>query len=159
MKSILCRLACMSWVLFMSLSAFAVKKHALVIGLGTYKDISWNKINGDRDVPIVCAMLREFGYKHITTLVNEEATKAGIVTAFQHLLNCCEKGDQVYIHFSGHGQRMTDWNGDETDGWDEAWIPYDACLTYGSDDRVWIQDQRILSHLLCYEQRTMCHHS
>ena len=42
----------------------------------------------------------------------------------------------VYIHFSGHGQLVTDVNGDEKDGWDEAWIPYDAYLHYdGSRDK------------------------
>lgn len=32
----------------------------------------------------------------------------------------------MYIHFSGHGQQITDLDGDEHDGFDEAWIPYDA---------------------------------
>jgi len=42
----------------------------------------------------------------------------------------------VYVHFSGHGQQVTDVNGDEwPDTLDEAWIPYDACLSYGKDDR------------------------
>jgi hypothetical protein len=36
----------------------------------------------------------------------------------------------VYIHFSGHGQQITDLDGDEPDGYDEAWIPYDACKDY-----------------------------
>lgn len=39
----------------------------------------------------------------------------------------CKQGDVVYIHYSGHGQQMTDVHNDEKDGLDECWIPYDAC--------------------------------
>lgn len=38
----------------------------------------------------------------------------------------CKQGDVVYIHYSGHGQQMTDVHNDEKDGLDECWIPYDA---------------------------------
>ena len=113
----------------------AQMKRALVIGLGEQKDKSWGKINGDKDVPYVEAMLLGVGYKEITTLVNNEATKIRIVNEFQKLASRCSAGDIVYIHFSGHGQQVTDVDGDEEDGLDEAWIPYDAYLKYGENDR------------------------
>lgn len=34
--------------------------------------------------------------------------------------------DVIYLHFSTHGQQITDTNGDEADGLDEAIIPFDA---------------------------------
>lgn len=105
---------------------------AVVIGIGQYADKEWNVIHGDRDVVIVEQMLQEFGYEDIHTLVNEQATKQAIVEQFCYLAEHCGKGDRVYVHFSGHGQRMSDIDGDEEDGWDEAWIPYDACLKYSS---------------------------
>ena len=111
------------------------KKKALVIGIGEQKDKSWAKINGDKDVPYVKDMLKNFGYDDIRTLVNRQATKAGIVTAFKSLASDCNKGDIVYVHFSGHGQQVTDVNGDEEDGLDESWIPYDAYLNYGANDK------------------------
>ncbi len=110
----------------LSISAYAITSRAIVIGLGEYHDQTWGRIHGDKDVPLVNSMLTSCGYKDVTTLVNKEATKAGILTAFESLSNRCKKGDVVYIHFSGHGQQVTDVNGDEDDGWDEAWIPYDA---------------------------------
>ena len=113
----------------------AQTKRALVIGLGEQLDKSWGKINGDKDVPYVKAMLKDVGYKDIVILVNKQATKAEIVKAFHKLVSKCNKGDIIYIHFSGHGQQMTDVNGDEEDGLDEAWIPYDAYLKYGENDR------------------------
>lgn len=55
------------------------------------------------------------------------ATKTGIVGAFKRMTASCKYGDVVYIHYSGHGQQMTDVHNDERDGLDECWIPYDAC--------------------------------
>lgn len=122
-------------VIFSSLQLSAQTKRALVIGIGEQEDKSWAKINGDKDVPFVQQMLQNAGYKDVRTLVNKQATKAGIVTQFKELTARCKAGDLVYIHFSGHGQQVTDVNGDEEDGWDEAWIPYDAYLKYGKMDR------------------------
>lgn len=114
--------------------AQAQNKRALVIGLGEYEDTSWSRIHGDKDVPIVIEMLRYYKYSDIKTLVNKQATKNKIVFEFQELAKRCLAGDIVYIHFSGHGQRMTDLDGDEEDGLDEAWIPYDGYLQYGDKD-------------------------
>lgn len=116
--------------LVFSLCLSAQTKRALVIGLGEQQDKSWAKIHGDNDVMYVKAMLERAGYSEIDTLVNKQATKEGIVAALQNLTNKCNNGDMVYIHFSGHGQQVTDVDGDEEDGWDEAWIPYDAYFRY-----------------------------
>lgn len=113
----------------------AKTRRALVIGLGEQLDKSWSKINGDKDVPLVVSMLKANGFTEISTLTNSRATKAGIVNAFNSLINRSRQGDIVYIHFSGHGQLMTDMNGDEPDGFDESWIPYDAYLKYCPNDR------------------------
>ena len=101
-------------------------KRALIIGLGEQQDKAWNKINGDKDVPLVQGMLKSAGFKSVTTLVNRQATKVGIVGAFKRLTASCKQGDVVYVHYSGHGQQMTDVHNDEKDGLDECWIPYDA---------------------------------
>lgn len=114
-------------LLLLSLSVTAQTKRALVIGLGEQQDKAWNKINGDKDVPFVQAMLKNAGFKSVTTLVNRQATKVGIVVAFKRMTALCKHGDVVYIHYSGHGQQMTDVHNDERDGLDECWIPYDAC--------------------------------
>lgn len=120
----------------MPFEAEAQRKHALVIGIGRQLDRSWTTIHGDRDIKIVTAMLTQRGYTDITTLTNEQATKAAIVKAMNKLTATAATGDVVYIHFSGHGQRMTDLDGDERDdGYDEAWIPYDAYRRYCDADR------------------------
>ena len=114
-------------LLLISLSVTAQTKRALVIGLGEQQDKAWNKINGDKDVPLVQTMLKNAGFKSVTTLVNRQATKVGIVGAFKRMTASCKYGDVVYIHYSGHGQQMADVHNDERDGLDECWIPYDAC--------------------------------
>ena len=113
-------------MLFASQITQAQTKRALVIGIGKQEDSAWNKINGDKDVPYVLEILNVANYEQIITCVNEEATKAGIVSAFQTLTQSCQPNDIVYIHYSGHGQQMKDKSNDEVDILDECWIPYDA---------------------------------
>ena len=78
-------------------------------------------------MPLVQGMLKSAGFKSVTTLVNRQATKTGIIGAFRKMTASCKQGDVVYIHYSGHGQQMPDVHNDERDGLDECWIPYDAC--------------------------------
>ena len=113
-------------LLSVSPSLQAQTRRALVIGIGQQEDIAWGKINGDKDVPFVQGMLKSAGFKSVTALVNRQATKAGIIGAFKKMTASCKQGDVVYVHYSGHGQQMTDVRNDEKDGLDECWIPYDA---------------------------------
>jgi len=115
-------------VLFSSLLLQAQTKRALVIGIGQYPtETGWDVINGDKDVAYVKEYLEATNYSVTRTLVNKQATKNNIISAFNKLKNDCRNGDIVYIHFSGHGQQMKDVNKDEPDELDECWIPYDAC--------------------------------
>lgn len=118
-------------------NCFSQTRRALVIGIGEQEDSRWGKINGDKDIPIITEMLVNIGYKKsdILTLVNKQATKERIVSAFNRLAISCKPKDVIYIHFSGHGQRVTDVDGDEKDSWDESWIPYDAYRDYCVQDR------------------------
>lgn len=126
-----------------SVNCDAANNRALLIGLGKQKDQSWGKIHGDNDVHYVARYLKNAGFQDIQTLTNENATKVAIVKAFNDLAARCKKGDVVYVHYSGHGQLMTDLNGDEEKkwgqkrhaGWDESWIPYDAYMNYGKYDK------------------------
>lgn len=129
-------------ILSIASPADAVTHRALVFGLGKQEDTSWGKIHGDNDVHYVVQLLHQMGYTDIKTLKNEQATKQAMADAFVGLANRCQKGDVVYIHYSGHGQLMTDVDGDDAlkwnnshSQWDEAWIPYDAYMVYGPNDR------------------------
>ena len=55
-------------LLLLSLSVSAQTKRTLVIGLGEQQDKVWNKLNGDKDVPLVQGMLKNAGFKSVTQL-------------------------------------------------------------------------------------------
>lgn len=117
-------------------------KRAVVFGLGQYEDPAWTRIHGDKDAQLVAEMLRQNGFRDLTVLTNKQATKRGMAQALLDMTRRCVKGDIVYIHYSGHGQLMTDLDGDESERWgrrrhaqwDEAWVPYDAYMTYCKQD-------------------------
>lgn len=122
-------------LLFMSCMLSAQEKHALVIGIGEYQDPEWGHICGDKDIPYVERILEDFGFEDRRILKNSCATKNAICSAFQELADKVSEGDMVYVHFSGHGQQMSDLDGDEEDDeWDETWIPYDAYRQYCHED-------------------------
>ena len=112
----------------------AQEKHALLVGISEYpqytdNDASWTKIHGVNDVQLIKPILKKQGFR-INTLQDKTATYKAITKSLAKLKNEVREGDIVYLHFSGHGQAVEDESGDEVDGWDEAFIPYDAQKRY-----------------------------
>jgi len=58
-----------------------------------------------------------FEDENITVLMDDgehtEPTKENIMEAYRTLVNESEDGDVVFCHFSGHGGKLRDDNGDE----------------------------------------------
>lgn len=126
-KSVLLILVCFSF--YPAHVAAQGGKHALIIAVGDYQpETGWKAISSKNDVLLIQSALIAQGFEEskITVILDEKATKNGIITAFENLLNTVQKGDAVVVHYSGHGQQITDDNGDEIDGYDEAMVPYDA---------------------------------
>ena len=99
---------------------------ALLVGVGNYPPNSgWPRLNSANDIALLEPEMQQHGIE-VTTLLDAQATKAGIVKAIKHLTRQSRPGDRVWLHFSGHGQQVEDSNGDENDGLDEAFVPYDA---------------------------------
>ena len=132
-----CRLTAIAFCIFLMLLSAVIlagqERRALLIGIGEYPPgAEWTLVHGDNDVRIIREFLLGLGLRGecIETITNEKATKKGILSALERLTKIAGKGDAVYIHFSGHGQQVTDLDGDEEDGFDEAWVPYDAWKKY-----------------------------
>ena len=118
----------------------AQRKRALVVGISAYSSNgyrAWPDIHGAEDAGLLKTALERKGFK-VTTLLNEEATYVGILSAFEDFIRKTRKGDVVYWHFSCHGQPVEDGlkrgypQGDEADEWDESLVPIDAGREYAA---------------------------
>ena len=112
-------------------------KYALLIGITNYKTPSVNKIDGcENNVPLLAqTLIDSYGFKkeNVRTLLNEQATKAAIVTQFRaHLIDNAKAAKKaakeavVVYYFCGHGSQYPDQDGDENDGLDETFVAYDS---------------------------------
>ena len=119
-------------LLFISVNLSA-EKHALIIAIGDYPaEGKWPDISSTNDVIHIEAALLQLGFQqgNIVKVLNAEATRKGILSAFSSIQNKLKPGDVVYLHFSGHGQQIVDQNGDEIDLLDEAIVPYDSPMLF-----------------------------
>lgn len=123
---------------FFSGKTFSQNKLALIVAVGEYPAASKIKpIASINDVKYIKAALSRNGFeeKNIDTLINSKATKAAILNAITQLAVKAKQNDIVVIHFSCHGQQIRDQRTielgkDEDDGYDEAFLPYDAMPKY-----------------------------
>ncbi len=109
------------------------QKRALIVAISNYPaDGGWQAISSANDVSLIGDVLALHGFpeKNVRVLTDGEARKAGILKALQELVAASQPGDNVFIHFSTHGQQVPDADGDEFDGLDEALVPYDARKRY-----------------------------
>lgn len=128
---------CLLLYLFIAHAAISAERWAIIVGIGNYPEGSgWKSINGDQDIGLIAPILQSNGFaeSRIITLANDDATKRNIQNAIDSLALNLRQGDIVYFHFSGHGQLITDIDGDEGDyGYDESIVPYDAKTAYDSN--------------------------
>ncbi|GAB2224327.1 hypothetical protein Droror1_Dr00005081 [Drosera rotundifolia] len=73
----------------------------------------------------------QFPAENILMLTEEETdpyripTKHNIRMAMHWLVVGCQPGDSLVFHYSGHGSRQRNYNGEEVDGYDETLCPLD----------------------------------
>ncbi|NDV65371.1 caspase family protein [Bacteroides sp. 224] len=124
------------YILFLLLvphTLIAQTNRALVVAISNYPSGSeWGITNALNDVALLRQMLQQKGFASggTTFLLNEQATRKGVVDQLRKMERVAGKGDYIYIHFSCHGQQMFDDNGDEEDGYDEAFVLYHAQRKY-----------------------------
>lgn len=102
--------------------------YALIISIAEYpKEASWPVANSNDDINNIKFFLNKIAPGSETkTLQDKAATRQNIIEGINYIFRSVAAGDKVYLHFSGGGMKIEDDNGDETDGQDEAFMPYDA---------------------------------
>lgn len=81
----------------------------------------------EADALAMAAIARSSGYT-AELLLSAEATRAAVLGRFAQLAAEARAGDIVMLTYAGHGGQITDWSGDEPDGYDETWCLFDSQL-------------------------------
>lgn len=90
-------------------------RRALLIGINKYQKVP-DLYGSTNDVAMIKRVLMsKFGFqeRHIKTLEDEKATRAGILSSLRKFVKETNPKDIVYIHYSGHGSQVEDLDGDE----------------------------------------------
>ena len=86
------------------------RKLALLVGINEYSDQPLRGCVNDMELQRHL-LIHRFGFnpKDIYTLTDKQATRQGILEAFEeHLIKQAKPGDVVVYHYSGHGSRVID---------------------------------------------------
>jgi Caspase domain len=54
-----------------------------------------------------------------------DPTMENMLQAYRDVVSKAEKGDSIFLHYSGHGSKIKDDDGDDDDGYDEVLVPLD----------------------------------
>jgi hypothetical protein len=106
-------------------------KKAICVGINKFAGYPQFTLNGcvndAKDMAALAKDLLGFKASEIKTLTDAQATKAAIMAELTAAVTAAKAGKLSYILFSlsSHGTQMADKNGDEPDGMDEAFVPYD----------------------------------
>jgi hypothetical protein len=104
-------------------------KYAVLIGINIYEEPGNDLAGCVNDVESIYEILTglyAFDPANIRVLTDERATRTAIIEAMHWLVDNRVAGDELFLHYSGHGSQVVDWDGDElSDGLDEILVPYD----------------------------------
>ncbi|MEH2077604.1 MAG: caspase family protein [Nostoc sp.] len=113
----------------------APRKLALLVGINEYSGTIPALKGCVNDVLLQKELLiYRFGFKSedIRILTDKQATRQGILTAFEeHLIKQAKPGDVVVFHYSGHGSQVEDRDRDSPDGLNSTFVPIDSQLPPG----------------------------
>jgi hypothetical protein len=109
-------------------------KRALIVGINSYPQSPLQGcVNDANDWNTT---LRVKGFTN-SVLLDAVATKANIIAGLNWLVSGSVFGDSLVFCYSGHGSKVRDTNGDESDGYDEVLCPVDFFSgQYISDDNL-----------------------
>ena len=115
-------------------------KRAICVGINKFANYPQFTLNGcvndAKDMAALCRSLLGFKASEIVLLTDAKATKAAIMAQLKAAVADAKVGrlSQIVFSWSSHGTQMTDRSGDEPDGMDEAFVPYDIAEKSGDWD-------------------------
>src|SRR5262245_63304996 len=115
-------------------------KRALFVGINKFANYSQFALNGCvNDAKDMAALYKDLvGLKtsEMTILTDAQATKANIMANLKAMVADAKAGKLGGLVFSvsSHGTQMNDTSGDEPEGKDEAFVPYDIAEKGGTWD-------------------------
>jgi Caspase domain len=103
-------------------------RRALVVGINAYPHVP--PLSGCvNDARLMHNLLVDsFGFPEdqVTLLTDDQATRDGILAAFDAMVAATGPDDIVVVHYAGHGSQIADREGDEPSGLDSTIVPFDA---------------------------------
>jgi metacaspase-1 len=115
-------------------------KRAICVGINKFANYPQFALNGcvndANDMAALCKQVLGFKASEVTVLTDAKATKAAIMSALTTAVKDAKAGkiSSLLFAWSSHGTQMTDTSGDEPDGKDEAFVPYDIAEKNGDWD-------------------------
>ena len=104
-------------------------KFAFLVVIADYPSATgWETLSTLNDLDHLSKALKIQGFTdaNIVKLVNEKATRDGILEGFSKLISKIKPNDIVLIHFSCHGYRIEADSKNQIDGYDECIVPFGA---------------------------------
>ncbi|KAL1933780.1 hypothetical protein VTP01DRAFT_7870 [Rhizomucor pusillus] len=120
------------------------RKRALLIGINYFGSPNELKgcINDVHNVKDFLITLYNFRQEDMVILTDDQSdprfhpTRQNMIAGMQWLVRDARPNDSFFLHFSGHGGRVKDTNGDEDDGWDETIYPVDHKMYPGNRGQI-----------------------
>ncbi len=106
-------------------------KKAICVGINKFAKYPQFELNGcvndAKDMAALCKGLLGFKASEVKVLTDAQATKVAIMAELNAAVADAKAGKLSYLLFSwsSHGTQVADTSGDEPDGMDEAFVPYD----------------------------------
>ena len=115
-------------------------KRAICVGINKFAKYPQFELNGcvndAKDMVALCKQVLGYKTEEIILLTDAQATKAAVMGALKAAVKDAKAGklSGLLFSWSSHGTQMTDTSGDEPDGMDEAFVPYDIAEKSGNWD-------------------------
>ena len=105
------------------------KRIALLFAINNYPGTT-NDLNGciNDQIDLSLRLAVDFPGFQISMFKDAEVTRSRFIKEVVSAIAYINPGDVLLVHYSGHGTKVTDVNGDEKDGYDEALYLYDGTV-------------------------------